>query len=44
MTEAGVPLGELLQEEAIFGRTGVRKWEYPDDVYSRLDFASPPLE
>ena len=41
MTEA-VPLGELLYEEALFGLTGVRRWEYPEDAYSRLDFASPP--
>ena len=35
MTEA-VPIGELLHEEAI-GLT-----EYPEDAYSRLDFASLP--
>ena len=42
MTEA-VPLGELLHEEALFGLTGVsERWEYPEDAYSRQDFASPP--
>ena len=42
MTEA-VPLGELLHEEALFGLTGIRKvGVYPEDAYSRLDFASPP--
>ena len=38
MTEA-VPLGELLHEEALC-LTGIRKWVYPEDGYSRLDFAS----
>ena len=40
MTEA-VSLGELLHEEALFGLASER-WEYPEDAYSRLDFASPP--
>ena len=38
VTEA-VPLGELLHEEARFGLKGL---EYPEDTYSRLDFASKP--
>ena len=41
MTEA-VPLGELLHEETLFGFAGVRNWEYPEDAYSPLDFASLP--
>ena len=41
MAEA-VPLGELLHEEALFGLTASKRWEYPEDAYSRLDFASPP--
>ena len=40
MTEA-VSLGELLHKEALFGLTGPERWEYPEDAYSRLDFASP---
>ena len=40
MTEA-VPLGELFHEEALYGLTAQKRWEYPEDVYSRLDFASP---
>ena len=39
MTEA-VPLGELLHEEALFGLS--ERWEYPEDAYSGLDFASLP--
>ena len=39
MTEA-VPLGEVLHEEALFGLTRSERWEYPEDAYSRLDFAS----
>ena len=38
MTEA-VFVGELLHEEALFGFT---RWEYPEEAYSRLDFASRP--
>ena len=41
MTEA-VPLGELFHEEALYGLTAQKRWEYPEDVYTRLDFASPP--
>ena len=41
MAEA-VPLGKLLHEEALFGLTGIRKVEYPEDAYSRLDFGSLP--
>ena len=41
MTKA-VSLGKLLHEEALFGLTGIRKWEYREDAYSRLDFASKP--
>ena len=38
VTEA-VPHGELLHEEALLAS---ERWEYPEDAYSRLDFASPP--
>ena len=42
MTEA-VSLGELLHEEALFVLPGgSTPREYPEDAYSRLDFASPP--
>ena len=41
MIEA-VPLDELLHEEALFGLTASGRWEYPEDAYSGLDFASPP--
>ena len=42
VTEA-VLLGELLHEEALFGLTGSERfWEYPEDAFSHLDFASPP--
>ena len=39
MTEA-VSLGEVLHEEALLPAS--ERWEYPEDAYSRLDFASPP--
>ena len=38
MTEA-VSLGELLHEEALLAS---ERWEYPEDAYFCLDFASPP--
>ena len=36
-----VPHGEILHEEALFVLTSER-WEYSEDAFSRLDFASPP--
>ena len=37
MTET-VPLGELLNCLVL---PASERWEYPEDTYSRLDFASP---
>ena len=37
-----VSLGELLHEEALLVLPASERWEYPEDAYSRLDFASPP--
>ena len=37
MTEA-VPIGELLHDLAL---PAPERWEYPEDAYSCLDFASP---